>query len=308
MQKFLILQTGNAEDLLMTTPLLRCIKKQYPASSIHLLTHKLYERYIFRNPNVDHLHFFSENNKTLIADFNLQQFDAVLDLSKNAFSAEITSGLHYDLPVSKTGIIEKLRRLFSKPHSGSEKFFKEAEWLKIENDRQGIGYFLSPENTISGNDLPTSHQAGFVSIIMPATRQQYDAFPVEKIKQLCAAIDHPVILLGDWEDSVAASDVRVLDDIKIYNACGKFSFDETTHLIQMSKAVVSQENALMYIACALRKKLVALWPGSRQVIDLQLCYDELFIRGQKQLPYINNYAALKSGKMDEVARQLMSLL
>jgi len=45
----------------------------------------------------------------------------------------------------------------------------------------------------------------------------------------------------------------------VYNACGKFSLNESADLIKRSKGVISNDTGLMHIAAAFKKPIISLW-------------------------------------------------
>lgn len=308
MKKWLVIEGSSAEKVMMATPLLRCLQKSF-SGNVYFLTNKVFEKYIRNNININHLYFFSDHIKQLVADFNIQQFDGIIDLQNNEQSRLITNEVNAKLVEEKHGFFEKLSALFAKKPNPITAIFNLAKGTGVSNDGQGIGFFLDNKIFIAENDLPTSHQAGFIAVVMPATKAQEKSFDIEKIKALCQAINHPIVLLGDWEDSANASYIsKSIDDIKIYNACGKFNFDETCLLIKMSKVVIAQQNALLQIACALNQKVVYLAQGKKQAIDISSFYDELFLRREKNAPFAINYTALNIDDMKAVASQVLALI
>jgi ADP-heptose:LPS heptosyltransferase len=83
--------------------------------------------------------------------------------------------------------------------------------------------------------------------------------PVHKLKELCAAIDHPVILLGGKEDRENGQLIAAADEIKIYNACGKFNLNESADLVKNAKVVITHDTGLMHIAAAFQKPILSVW-------------------------------------------------
>jgi len=70
----------------------------------------------------------------------------------------------------------------------------------------------------------------------------------------------PVVLLGGKEDAaVAESLVQAIQDRPLYNACGRFSLNQSASLVQQSRLVISNDTGLMHIAAAFKKPLVSIW-------------------------------------------------
>jgi heptosyltransferase-2 len=83
--------------------------------------------------------------------------------------------------------------------------------------------------------------------------------PLHKLKELCAAIDHPIILLGGKEDYEDGKEIAQVDEIKVYNACGKFSLNESADIVKKAKLVITHDTGLMHIAAALQKQVISVW-------------------------------------------------
>jgi heptosyltransferase-2 len=83
--------------------------------------------------------------------------------------------------------------------------------------------------------------------------------PLKKLQQLCAVIDHPIILLGGKEDMQNGEEIAKLDSVKIYSACGKFNLNESADLVRRAKLIITHDTGLMHIAAAFRKPIISIW-------------------------------------------------
>ena len=137
----------------------------------------------------------------------------------------------------------------------------------------GLDYFIPETAIVKNEDIPTSHLHGYIAIVIGAalaTKQ----LPVHKLRELCIAIDHPLILLGGKEDFEAGAAIAAVDPIKIYNACGKFGLDESADLLRRSKIVISHDTGLMHIAAALQKPLITVWGNTVPAFGMYPYYGE----------------------------------
>jgi heptosyltransferase-2 len=72
-------------------------------------------------------------------------------------------------------------------------------------------------------------------------------------------MDHPIILLGGKEDNANGNEIATVDHIKVYNACGKFSINESVDIVRKAKVVISNDTGLMHIAAAYKRPIISLW-------------------------------------------------
>jgi hypothetical protein len=69
----------------------------------------------------------------------------------------------------------------------------------VKNDGAGLDYFIPKEDQVKESDIPTSHQAGYIGVVIGAALNT-KRYPIHKVEAFCKLINHPVILLGGKED------------------------------------------------------------------------------------------------------------
>jgi heptosyltransferase-2 len=130
--------------------------------------------------------------------------------------------------------------------------------LGVVNDGKGLDYFIPQTDIVPDKDIPASHSLGYIAIVIGAAHNT-KKLPLRKLKELCAQIQHPVILLGGPEDRKAGDEIASADPIKVYNSCGKFSINESADLVRRSKVVITHDTGLMHIASAFKKPIISIW-------------------------------------------------
>jgi ADP-heptose:LPS heptosyltransferase len=83
--------------------------------------------------------------------------------------------------------------------------------------------------------------------------------PQHQLVRLCRNIDQPVVLLGGPEDAPRAEEICREAGALVFNACGKFSLDESAYLVKMSRQIITHDTGLMHIAAAFNKPLISVW-------------------------------------------------
>lgn len=264
--KILIIRFSSIGDIVLTTPIIRCLKQQRPDAEIHYLTKKAFEPILMANPYLHHIHLLDDNLDATIENLKKIGFDYVIDLHKNLRSARVKNALRSkktkSYAFSKLNVQKwlyvNLKMNLMPDKSIVERYFEALKPLGIHNDGQGLDYFIPEKDKTDHKDIPMSHWAGYVGFVIGgsfATKK----LPVERWKEICALSPIPIILLGGPEDRDDAQEIAKIDPIKIYNSCGKFNLNESAHLVQQAKLVVSNDTGLMHIAAAFKKPIVALW-------------------------------------------------
>jgi ADP-heptose:LPS heptosyltransferase len=262
--KFLIIRFSSIGDIVLTTPVIRCVKQQCPDAEVHFLTKKSFRGILEHNPYIDKLHLLEADLNATIAELKKEGFTHIIDLHHNLRTLRVKRAIkgarHFSfnkLNVEKFIYTNFKINTLPNKHIVDRNFDCIAE-LGIRNDGKGLDYCIPAKDTVPQKDIPTAHAHGFIAIVIGAalaTKQ----LPLHKLQALCAAINHPIVLLGGKEDAAAGEAIAATDPIKIYNACGKFSLNESADLLRQSKLVVTHDTGLMHIAAALQKPIISIW-------------------------------------------------
>src|ERR1700743_2497131 len=91
--KFLIIRFSSIGDVVLTTPVVRCLKKQIATAEVHYLTKASFKPILKANPYVDQIHALSDDLDATIEELKEQDFDYVIDLHHNLRTWKVKRGL-----------------------------------------------------------------------------------------------------------------------------------------------------------------------------------------------------------------------
>ena len=276
MPKILVIRFSSIGDIVLTTPVFRCIKKQVPDAILHFVTKLDYKIVTATNPYIDTFFYLDNDLPSLINKLRMENYDYVIDLHNNLRSLRIKKALNKrSFSINKLNIekflLTNLNINIMPAEHITRRSLDTVAALGITDDGLGLDYFIPEKNIVREADIPTSHSAGFISIVIGATYET-KKLPIHKLRELCNKIDHPVILLGGKEDFSSGEMIASADPIKIYNACGKFSLNESADLVRQSKLIVSHDTGLMHIAAALQKPIISIWGNTSPVFGMYPYY------------------------------------
>lgn len=267
--KILVIRFSSIGDIVLTTPIVRCIKKQYPHAEIHFLTKKQFHDVVAYNPYISKVHYLESDIQPVVLDLLKEKFNFVIDLHHNlrtkyvkallkqAFDSRVETFSFNKLNVRKWVLTNfKLNMLPDK--SIVERYFETVKKLKVKNDGQGLDYFIPTEEEISKEDLPMSHSLGFVACAIGG-QHETKKMPLAQWISLCTQLQFPIVLLGGKEDAAKAEEICKIDSVKIYNACGKFTLNESADIVRRSRFVITHDTGLMHIAAAFKKPIISIW-------------------------------------------------
>ncbi len=262
--KFLVIRFSSIGDIVLTTPVVRCLKKQVADAEVHFLTKQDFRGIVDTNPYIDKVHVLADSFELMLHELQTEEYDYIIDLHHNLRTLRIKRFLKKVKSVSFNKLnVEKFILTNLKINMLPDKHIVDRNMATVSsfgvtNDGEGLDYFIPDRDVVDNRDLPTSHLHGYIAVVIGAALAT-KKLPLHKLKEICSAIDHPLILLGGKEDYEDGKAIAAVDEVKIYNACGKFSLNESADLVRRSKLVISHDTGLMHIAAALQKPLVSVW-------------------------------------------------
>jgi ADP-heptose:LPS heptosyltransferase len=287
--KFLIIRFSSIGDIVLTTPVLRCLKKQIPTAEIHYLTKKIFSSLLISNPYVHKLHTIHNDVQEAIPALQAEDFDYVIDLHHNLRSLKIKKALKKpSFSFLKLNIEKWLLTTFKinklPPVHIVDRYMQTLQSFGVENDEAGLDYFIPAAECLKDNDIPTSHKAGYIAVVVGAAHgtKQY---PLENLQQFCQAIQHPVIVVGGKEDIKVGEQLAAINEFKIYNACGKFTLHESADLVKQAKLVITNDTGFMHIAAAFKRPIISLWGNTVPAFGMYPYYGHHFLNA-----YANHHA------------------
>ena len=268
--KFLIIRFSSIGDIVLTTPVIRCLKQQVPGAEIHYLTKSTYQQILESNPYIDKVHYLGQSLQAVILILKREKYDYVIDLHHNLRSMKVKDALKaksysFDKLNLRKWILTSFKiDLLPKVHI-VDRYLETLSSFGVVNDGAGLDYFISKEDQIKDSDLPTSHQSGYIGIVIGAALHTKQ-YPLLHLRELCKILDHPIVLLGGLEDADDGDRIASVDIIKVYNSCGKYGLNESADLVRRAKLIVTNDTGLMHIAAAYKKPVISLWGKYRSRI------------------------------------------
>lgn len=263
-QNILIIRFSSIGDIVLTTPIIRCVKQKYPNATLHFLTKKSFGSILKDNPHVDVVHELSENLNDNIESLKKLNIDVVIDLHNNLRTLRVKKALKikdtytFNKVNIKKWLYVNLKIDVLPDVSIVERYFEPAHNIGVYNDGNGLDYFIPEDKLLQPDDIPMSHWSGYVACVIGGSFETKQ-FPAAKWIELFQLCKYPIILVGGPEDRPMGEVIAAMDPIRIYNSCGKFKLFESAELVKNAKVVVSNDTGLMHVAAAFKKNLISLW-------------------------------------------------
>ena len=261
--KILFIRFSSIGDIVLTTPVIRCVKNQLKDVEIHFLVRKSYHEVLEHNPYIDKIFLFDNNLEEVIPALKKEKYDLIIDLQKNIRSLRIRMALgarshtFNKLNVRKYLLVNFRINLLPDIHI-VDRYMKAVESLGIINDGLGLDYFISQADEGAVHRLPRSHQQDYIAWVIGA-RHRTKRLPPEKMISIAEKIKSPIVILGNAADYADGEGLLKHSSAKIHNSCGNFSLNESAAIVKRAKLIITHDTGLMHVAAAFRKNIISLW-------------------------------------------------
>jgi ADP-heptose:LPS heptosyltransferase len=261
--KFLIIRFSSIGDIVLTTPVIRCLKTQVENAEIHYLTKKAYAPVLADNPYIDKLHLLEGSLNETIQKLKDEKFDYIIDLHHNLRTFIVKNKLQIlTFSFNKLNIEKWLMVTFKinrVPNTHIvDRYLETTRLFDIANDQKGLDYFISPNDEVNTNILPEPFCNGYVGLVIGA-KHSTKKMPIDKINSLLQKMQLPVIILGGKEDIAEGEAIVKASGNLCFNACGKYNLGQSASLVKQARVIITHDTGLMHIAAAFKKKIVSIW-------------------------------------------------
>jgi ADP-heptose:LPS heptosyltransferase len=262
--KILVVRFSSIGDIVLTTPILRCIKQQLKDVELHYVTKHNFLSVIDNNIYVDKVFAIKDSLKDVIPQLKKENYDYVIDLHHNVRTLRLKTALgKKSFSFNKLNwekfLIVNFKKNKLPPIHIVDRYFETVQSLGVKNDGKGLDYFINEKDEIDiPSTLPTLFHDDYNALVVGGsyfTKQ----IPINKLKEICTKSSLPLILLGGKEDAAIAEQVYLFHKNKTINLCGKLNLNQSASIIQQANKVITSDTGLMHIAAAFKKDIISLW-------------------------------------------------
>lgn len=261
--KILVVRFSSIGDVVLTTPVVRCLKQQVKDAEIHFITKKAFQPVLDHNPYIDQLITIEKSVDEVLGRLKNEHYDFVVDLHNNIRTLRLKRALKVKAAAFPKKNFEKLlltafkiNRL-PKVHV-VDRYFEAVKELGVVNDQKPCDFFLADPDIVSLESIALVSK-GFIGVSMGAqyaTKQM----PVPLMAKILEGIHMPVVLLGGPMDSERAAElIRQLPDQRVLDLCGKLTLRQSAFMTKHCAKLLTGDTGLMHIASCFETPIVSVW-------------------------------------------------
>lgn len=260
LKKILIIRLSSFGDILLTTPVIRAIKKINPGLQIDFVLKKEFFELLQLNPYITDIYKYSKNDnekKSLISTLAKNKYDFVVDLQNNFRSGKITGLLKTDVVRFRKNNLKKFLLIHFKINKLKDAPpipLRYAEAAGVQLDTEGLDFFT--ENLPDPRLDKDEKYIGLCPGAKHFTKRWPEGYFIQLGKML-EATGFKVLLFG------GSGEKEILGELENYfnsavNLCSD-SFLQTGANMKMCKAIFTNDSGTMHLAAALRIPLIAFF-------------------------------------------------
>jgi lipopolysaccharide heptosyltransferase II len=283
--KILIIRLSSIGDIILTTPLLRSIRKTYPNASITYITKKQYAGLLADSPYISELISFDKTEgftglRKIKHRLRDQHFDAYLDIHKNWRSRFLRFGLGakmittYPKYIIRRALLIRFRiNLYKHVRPVYLRYFEAARRLGVHYDGQGseIHFPRAAMEKVTGilSSLGYEFNTPLVVICPGATYFNKKWLPegfVFTARQLMHEKSAFVIVHGGRDDMELCDDIVKQIGNGSYSLAGTLSLPESAALLKLSTLVIANDSGLLHLAQSQKRPVIGIYgPTTREL-------------------------------------------
>ena len=282
--KFLIIRFSSIGDVILTTPLVRCLRTKFPGAQIDFLVKKEFAVVLSGNPHINTIITFDKNDnrnelKRIRMHIIFSRYSVVFDIQKNIRSMLICAG-------SRTGVIGFSKKILArillirfKLNIYKEikpvylRYFEAVETLGVVYDGKGTEVFPSIEESDKISEI--LKQNNIVSeipilVIAPGAQWENKRWPADGFAKasdtFCKQNGAFPVLIGGPGDVEICNQVQSVMKTPSLNLSGKLSLMGSASLLGMAKMVFTNDTGMLHMAQAMKTAVVAVYgPTTREL-------------------------------------------
>lgn len=270
-KKILIIRFSSIGDIVLTSPVMRCIKKQL-GSEVHFITKAKFRSTLEHNPHIDKIYTIDKEITETLDQLQKEKYDLIIDLHKNLRSKRLilslgVKSISFDkINIEKWFRVHTRINLLPKKHL-VDRYFDSLSNIGVMNDGEGLSYYHGLTEYDVSHLIPTTR---YVAIVLGATYHT-KRIPMEKLEIIIQNSSLDCVLLGGNDVQELAQDLKA-DYPSVINLCGEVSLNESAALVLNSKYTITGDTGLMHMAAAFKTPTMVFWGSTAYELGMYPYY------------------------------------
>ena len=276
MLRILLVRFSSIGDILLTTPLIRALRRRHPDAELVFVTKRAMVPLVGDNPHLTRVEALEpdESIRNLARRLRAAHPTDALDLHGSLRSRLLRLLLpghwhgYRKRRVARGILIATKVDLYRGVVPVPERYFEAARALDVRPDSGPPEFFIGPGARVrvtewlathAGTGAPREPNAP-LAVLAPGAAHATKRWPLERWAELAerlGAAGYRLVMAGGADDRALAAAAGFGD--RVDNAAGEFSLQETGALLARAKVCIAGDTGVMHMATAVGAPVVALF-------------------------------------------------
>lgn len=276
-EKILLIRLSSMGDVILTTALVRCLRKSFPTARIDFAVASQFAGAIEHNPYIDNVIRYDKSlplsrigrmKQELLSELG-GPYDAILDLQRNRRSMHFRAGLGkivYKIRKQRLKKISLVHFKFIKQKPSApipEIYFETARRIGVADDGGALEIWTANEQENGKLQAHINSRQIETIGIAPGAHHFTKRLPAETfantIKLLHEKYGCSFVLLGGPKDSEICASIASTCQAPIEDRSGATTIEETVLALGSCDALITNDTGVMHIAAARGVPVVAIF-------------------------------------------------
>lgn len=270
-RKILILRFSSLGDIIMSTPMIRCLRAKFPRAQIDMVVRSDFMDLIRFNPHLDRKFSLPRESGipgllALLRDLNRERYDFIYDAHRSTRTLVLMPFLKsqarafYKKHYLRRSLALTFKLPLLRPTRMLEKYIEPLADLGVRYDGLGPELFLNDEIRLAALRLLTVSKIGTLSTdksigIIPSAQWPGKRWPMDHFRKVIFHIvestHYGVFVFGGSRDHFCKTLCDGFPEDRVFNAQGALRIALSAALIERCSFVIANDTGLMHVADAL---------------------------------------------------------
>lgn len=280
--KILIIRLSSIGDIILTTPIIRCVRKQYPQAQIDYVVKSQFQDLVTTNPHLNSVRIFDKDGsgnplKELRSRIRKEGYDWIIDLHRNFRSYYLRSGSGANLVTSyrkkilyRSLLVYLGINLYPKVEPVMLRYFQATKKRGIEYDGLGTEILIPDERKSELLDrFPAIKEGSMIITLCPGASFGNKRWLPERFLEVAQFYANSqksqIVFLGGIGDMEVCEKLASQIDNAV-NLAGRLSLLQSGAVLKRSSLVITNDSGMMHLAQAQKVPIVAIFgPTTREL-------------------------------------------
>ena len=258
--KILFITLSNIGDVILTLPVLDCLKDTFPQAQVTCLVPARPQEIFQGNPAISKVIVYDKQSSlkekiNLFLRLSKEHFDLVVDL-RNSFLGAVLPAKRRSFSLKFSARELKHMRL---KHLWRAGFDARDALKKVKTLQPGRADKEYVDKMFAQHHLSLDKK---LIAVGPGGRSHIKRWDKEKFAELCrqlVAEGYGVILLGDKTDMDICEYVQRASGVKVFNFCGQTNIRQLAAVLENIELLITNDSAIAHLASYLDKPVLAIF-------------------------------------------------